>query len=289
MVITHPGGGLWSWGEGSHGQLGHGDRDTRSGPMRVQLFYADHHGPRVVDQEARTDGGTQCSAGQSVLMHGPAYMIASRQAGLERFVEGAQVEVLEARWKCWRRARVVRLDEAGNMLVHYDSSANKHDGNVVVSVVYVCALHSTYTCTYVCVCMLYVCMCVCLCVCVCVVCVLCVCCVYVVLCVCIYVDILTCVCVDMFMCVCACVSPTEWIPVPSSRVRSAAPQLDAPERAGHTGPRTQQDVCLANIACGDSHSAAISTEGTLFTWGNGGSGRLGECCESPLPLELTVL
>ena len=35
--------------------------------------------------------------------------------------------------------------------------------------------------------------------------------------------------------------------------------------------------------------AAISTEGTLFTWGNGGSGRLGECCESPLPLELTVL
>ena len=100
MVITHPGGGLWSWGEGSHGQLGHGDRDTRSGPLRVQLFYADHHGPRVVDEEARTDGGTQCSAGQRVLMHGPAYMIASRQAGLERFVEGAQVEVLEARWKC---------------------------------------------------------------------------------------------------------------------------------------------------------------------------------------------
>ena len=37
---------------------------------------------------------------------------------------------------------------------------------------------------------------------------------------------------------------------------------------------------VVQIACGESHSVALTDGGTVYTWGNGLSGQLGHCNES---------
>jgi E3 ubiquitin-protein ligase HERC2 len=52
---------------------------------------------------------------------------------------------------------------------------------------------------------------------------------------------------------------------------------------------TLEDVTIISISAGCEHSAAISEDGVLYTWGHGDGGRLGHGDSDPLSIPTPVL
>jgi alpha-tubulin suppressor-like RCC1 family protein len=63
-------------------------------------------------------------------------------------------------------------------------------------------------------------------------------------------------------------------PVPTA-VPFKAPNAGAGAGAGNAGRTTPPTVRIAQVSVGSLYTGAVTTEGTLFTWGYGGHGNLG--------------